>query len=101
MGQQQQQQSGDHSMAWAWIGALVIFAGYAIWSAGKKYIVAFIFAFITMQARWISYFLHDAELDNDILLMQTLDPSQVDWEQLMMGFKKYSVVLLSRSIVTA
>ncbi|HVT62355.1 MAG TPA: type IVB secretion system coupling complex protein DotM/IcmP [Legionellaceae bacterium] len=83
MAQQQQQASGDHSMAGAWIAGLFIFAGYVIWVTARQYIVSFVFAFNILQAKCINFFLKDPTLNNEIFLMQTLDPKLVDWAQLM------------------
>lgn len=83
MGQQQQQQSGDHSMAGAWITALVMCTGYIIWITARQYIVGFIFAFNILQVKLICLFVDAPSLENDVLLMQTLDPSLVTWSELM------------------
>ncbi len=100
MGQQQQQQSGDHSMGGAWVAALFIFAGYIIWVTARHYIVSFVFAFNVMQAKFMNYFINDPDLSNDIFLMQTLDPNLVDWAQLMTftehvgNFSRYPLIVL-------
>lgn len=100
MGQQQQQQSGDHSMGGAWVAALFIFAGYIIWVTARHYIVSFVFAFNVMQAKFMNYFINDSALSNDIFLMQTLDPHLVDWAQLMVftehvgNYSRYPLIVL-------
>lgn len=100
MGQQAQQSSGDHSLAPAWIMILIVFLGYFIWHGAHQYIVSFVFAFNIVQAKLINYFMHDAGLANDILLMQTLDPHQVNWQQLMEftkhvgDFSRYPIIFL-------
>ncbi|PJD90563.1 MAG: phosphoesterase [Legionella sp.] len=100
MAQQQQQQSGDHSMGGAWIAALFMFAGYVVWITARHYIVSFVFAFNIMQAKLMNYFLNDQELSNDIFLMQTLDPKLIDWAQLMTftehvgNYSRYPVIAL-------
>lgn len=83
MPQQAQQSSGDHSLAPAWIMGGLVLLCYFIWYSAHQYIVSFIFAFNIIQAKFICYFIHDPSLKNDILLMQTLNPSLVDWPQLM------------------
>lgn len=100
MAQQAQQQSGDHSMAGAWISALVMLAGYVIWITARQYIVSFIFAFNIIQAKWINYFVHDPDLNNDVLLMQTLDPALVSWADLMQftahigNYSRYPLIMM-------
>ncbi len=100
MAQQAQQQSGDHSMAGAWISALVMLAGYVIWITARQYIVSFIFAFNIIQAKWINYFVHDPDLNNDVLLMQTLDPALVSWADLMQftghigSYSRYPIIVM-------
>lgn len=115
MGQQQQQQSGDHSMAGAWIAGLIIFSGYVVWVTAKQYIVAVIFAWNILQVKLITFFIDAPDLDTDLLLMQTLDPKMVDWLQLMDltehvgAYSRYPLIiilvilsyLLYRSDVTA
>lgn len=83
MGQQAQQSSGDHSLAPAWIMILIVFVFYFTWQGAHQYIVSFVFAFNIIQAKLINYVVHDPNLANDILLMQTLDPSRVNWAELM------------------
>lgn len=83
MGQQAQQSSGDHSLAPAWIMILIVFVFYFTWQGAHQYIVSFVFAFNIIQAKLINYVVQDPNLANDILLMQTLDPSRVNWAELM------------------
>lgn len=100
MGQQAQQSSGDHSLAPAWIMGLIVFLGYFIWYGAHQYIVSFVFAFNIIQAKIINYVVHDPSLKNDILLMQTLDPAAVDWNQLMVftrhvgEYSRYPIIAL-------
>ena len=100
MGQQGQQSSGDHSLAPAWIMVLIVFVGYFTWHGAHQYIVSFVFAFNIIQAKFINYFIHDPDLNNDILLMQTLDPGGIDWPQLMTftqhvgDYSRYPIIAL-------
>jgi intracellular multiplication protein IcmP len=100
MGQQGQSQSGDHSLAPAWIMGLIVFVGYFAWHSAHQYIVSFVFAFNIVQAKLINYFVHDPSLGNDILLMQTLDPAGIDWQQLMVftqhvgDYSRYPIMVL-------
>ena len=80
---QQQQQSSDNSMAPVWIMVLVLVAGYAIWTAGHRYIVSIIFFINIFQAQLINFFLPEASLSNQIYVMQTIDPASVSWNQLV------------------
>ncbi|MCX7091319.1 MAG: type IVB secretion system coupling complex protein DotM/IcmP [Legionellales bacterium] len=83
MGQSAQQPSGDHSLAPVWIMVMLVFTCYVIWYSAHQYIVSFVFAFNIIQAKFICYFINDPSLKNDILLMQTLNPSAINWDQLM------------------
>ena len=100
MGQQAQQSSGDHSLAPAWIMILIVFVCYFTWMGAHQYIVSFVFAFNIVQAKLINYFVNNSNLANDILLMQTLDPSTVDWAQLMQftkhvgDYSRYPIIVL-------
>lgn len=100
MGQQAQQSSGDHSLAPVWIMVMLVFSCYVIWYSGHQYIVSFVFAFNIIQAKFICYFINDPSLKNDILLMQTLNPSEINWEQLMVftkhvgDYSRYPIILM-------
>ncbi|AHE67907.1 type IVB secretion system coupling complex protein DotM/IcmP [Legionella oakridgensis] len=89
MAQQPQQQSGDNSMAPVWVMVLFILTVYVLWSVGHKYIVSAVFYINILQAKLINFFIGSGQLSNEIYLMQTLDPSAVDWEQML---------ILSRSV---
>ncbi len=80
---QQQQGSGDNSMAPIWIMVLLFFTAFFIWKGLHEYIVAFIFRLNVWQAQLVNYFIADAQLQNNIYLMQTIDPATVDWDQLV------------------
>ncbi|WED43621.1 type IVB secretion system coupling complex protein DotM/IcmP [Legionella cardiaca] len=83
MAQQSQQQGGggDNSMAPVWIMVLLFFTLFFIWKLGHQYIVSFVFYLNVLQAKAISFFVSDAQLENDIYLMQTIDPAAVQWDQ--------------------
>lgn len=89
MAQQQQQQSGDNSMAPVWIMVLIMLVGWATWTAGHHYIVSIVFFLNILQAELVSYFIGDAPLANIIYMMKTVDPSSITWDAL---------VLLTRSV---
>ena len=100
MGQQQQQQSGsDNSMAPIWITILLFCTVFIIWTMGHQHIVSFVFQINIWQAKLVNLFINNQALANQIYLMQTLDPSTVDWNQLVdmtrnVGdFMRYPVVL--------
>jgi intracellular multiplication protein IcmP len=84
MAQQQQQQGGDNSMAPVWITALVVVTLVFVWYLGHKHIVSFVFFVNLLQAKLVNLFIGNAQLSNEIYLMQTLDPSTVDWGQLVL-----------------
>lgn len=82
MAQQQQGGSGgDNSMAPVWITILVFLALFFIWKTASKYIVAFVFQINLLQAKLITLFVNNPKLNNDIYLMQTIDPATVSWGQ--------------------
>jgi intracellular multiplication protein IcmP len=81
--QQQQQQSGDHSLAPVWITLLVVFSLYIIWQSAHQYIVAFVFYLNLVQAVLVEVFVQDEKLDTYIYIMQTIDPRSVDIKQLL------------------
>lgn len=84
MAQQSQQQSGgDTSMAPVWITVLLFFTLFFIWKSAHQYIVAFIFYLNVLQAKLIGLFVSNAQLDNDVYLMQTIDPATVSWDQFL------------------
>jgi intracellular multiplication protein IcmP len=82
---QQQQQGGntDNSMAPVWITILVFLAAMVTWYLAKQYIVAFVFKINLLQAKLVTPFVNDPQLNNDILLMKTLNPASVAWQQLV------------------
>ena len=82
--QQSQQPGGDNSMAPVWITMLVFIATYFIWRSAHQYIVSFVFFFNIWQAKLINLFIGAPQLSNEIQMMQSLDPSSVDWDQLVM-----------------
>ncbi len=84
MGQQApQQQQGDHSMAPAWIMALIIITLYMIWVNAHQYIVSFVFYLNIVQGKLVNLLLNNDELASKIYLMETLDPRSVDWNVLV------------------
>lgn len=104
MAAQQQQQSGDDSMAPVWITALFMVALYCIWVVGHKHIVTFVFSLNLLQADLINFFVGSTQLSNDIYLMKTLDPATVTWEQMLSlsrgvgSFIRYPIIVLLISL---
>ena len=80
---QQQQQSGDNSMAPVWILALVIAVICLIWLYARSYIVSFVFSIELFQAKLIAFILGSSTLSDEIYFMSTTDPSTVSWDQLV------------------
>lgn len=74
---------GDNSMAPAWITVLLFITCYIIWISASKYIVAAIFKLNLLQAKLVTFFVTTPKLNNDIYLMQTLDPATVSWAQFL------------------
>nr|AAX56256.1 IcmP [Legionella drozanskii] len=84
MGQQSQQQGGgssDNSMAPVWITVLLFLTAFIIWKSAHEYIVAFVFYLNVLQAKLVGYFVSNPQLENNVYVMQTIDPATVDWEQ--------------------
>lgn len=83
MPQQPQQQGGgaDNSMAPVWIMVALFLAAFFIWKFAHQYIVSFLFQLNLIQAKLLVHFIHDAQLENNIYIMQTIDPNSVDWDQ--------------------
>jgi intracellular multiplication protein IcmP len=80
---QQQQQSGDDSMAPVW-GIVLLFGIIAIvWFSAHAYIVSFIFTINIFQAKLVALVLGPTTLSNEIYAMKTLDPSMVQWSDLV------------------
>lgn len=70
-------------MAPVWIMVLVFLIGWLIWYAGHQYIVAFVFKLNVLQAKLVSLFISNPKLENDVYLMQTIDPATVSWNQFL------------------
>lgn len=83
MAQQAQQQNSDNGMAPVWITILLFITVYIIWVTGHQYIVKAVFFINIWQAKLVNVFIHNEQLQSLIYLMQTIDPSAVDWSQLM------------------
>lgn len=101
MAQQAQQQSGgDNSLAPVWITVLVVVIAYVIWYVGHKQIVAIVFFINVLEAKLINLFIGQAQLSNEIYLMQTLDPASVNWNQLVLlshlvgDYARYPIIIV-------
>ncbi len=97
---QQQQQGGDNSMSVVWVMVLLFITAWIIWNAGHRHIVSSIFYFNILQAKFINFFIGDAELANEIYLMKTLDPIAVNWSELVFltrgvgNYTRYPIVAI-------
>lgn len=83
MGQQAQQQGSDNSMAVVWVMVLLFITVFIIWKLGHEYIVSFVFKINIWQAKLINFFINSQGLAQQIMLMQTTPPAQVDFNQLV------------------
>ena len=83
MAGQQQQSSGDNSLAPVWITILLFITGYLLWHFARRYIVTCVFFFNTLQAKLVSLVLGGSVLQQEITIMQTVDPQAVDWGDLL------------------
>ena len=96
----QQQGGGDNSMAPVWIVALLFLTLFFIWKIAHNYIVAFVFYLNVLQAKLVHLFITNPQLENNIYLMQTIDPAAVEWEQFVNltrsvgNFIRYPVVII-------
>ncbi len=83
MAGQQQQQSGDNSLAPVWITLLLFLTAFLIWHFGHRYIVSFVFFLNILQAKLIGLVLGGSTLQQEVMLMQTVDPQDIDWGDLV------------------
>ncbi|MDX2346425.1 MAG: type IVB secretion system coupling complex protein DotM/IcmP [Legionella sp.] len=83
MAGQQQQQSGDNSLAPVWITILLFLTGYLVWYFGHQYIVSFVFFLNIAQAKLLMFVLNDAVLEQEVVLMQTVNPAEIGWDDLI------------------
>lgn len=74
---------GDNSMAPVWITVALFFALFFIWKMGSKYIVATVFKLNVLQAKVVMFFVTSQKLENDVYLMQTIDPATVSWQRFL------------------
>lgn len=88
MAQQQQQQSGDNSMAPVWLTVLLFITLYLVWAGGHQYIVTLVFYINVLQAKLVIFFVGGAQLTTQISVMETIDPASVTWGQ-MMEYTRY------------
>lgn len=97
---QQQQSSGDNSMAPVWILVLVFLVTYVIWHEAHQYIVRFIFFINILQAEIVHLILGGDVLSQELMIMKTVNPASVDWNQLMLlttrvgEYVRYPVLLI-------
>ncbi len=80
---QQQGQQGDNTMAPVWITGMLFAMGYIFWLYAHTYFVTFIFSIDLFQAKLVALCLGSSTLSKEIYLMKTLDPSTVEWGQLV------------------
>lgn len=84
MAQQSQGQGGDNSMTPIWATVAILIAVYLIWRIGHNAIVSFVFLMTTAQAKVLQHVVSGTRLHDDIYLMETLDPTSVSWDQMVM-----------------
>lgn len=81
--QQSQQSGGDNSLAPVWITVLLFFTLYIVWTTGHQYIVAGIFYLDILQIKLIQLVMGQQFLAQELYILQTIDPSIVEWGQAM------------------
>ncbi len=98
--QQQQQGGGDNSMAPVWIMVLLFITAFLVWKFAHQYIVSFVFYLNILQAKLVSLFVTNPNLESNVYLMQTIDPATVDWDQFVAltrsvgNYIRYPVIIL-------
>lgn len=78
---QQNQGGGDNALAPVWITILLFFTLYFLWKYGHPYIVGFVFYLNILQAKLISLVYDPTVLQSEIMLMKTVDPATVSWDE--------------------
>jgi intracellular multiplication protein IcmP len=84
MAQQQgggQQQGADNAYTPIWIMVGIFAVAFLVWHFFKVQIISFAFYINLVQAKVISLF--TSSIDNDIYIMETVDPRNVDLSQLL------------------
>lgn len=76
-----QQQGGDNAYAPIWITVAVFIVCYLIWHFFKVQIITFAFHVNIIQAKIVSLF--TSNINKDIYVMETVDPSTVNFNQLI------------------
>ncbi len=100
MAAQQQQSSGDNGMAPVWILVIIFLVGYVIWREAHQYIVNFVFFLNIWQAKLIHLFVGGDMLTNEINIMETVNPTSVNWDQLVLltnsvgEYMRYPVIII-------
>ena len=74
-------------MTTVWITALLFFCLYLFWYEAHTSIVSWVFRLNILEAKLVMLVFKPANLTNDIILMQSLDPSLVTWSQLLLFSK--------------
>lgn len=84
-GQQQGGAGGntDNAMAPLWIMALLIAVTVGLWYYKHDLIVSFVFKVNEIQARAVLYFIDSQELQRVLFILQTVNPAQVEWDDLV------------------
>lgn len=82
-GGQQQQSNVDNSMWFLWLMALAFVSAFIIWYFGHVHIVRFVFFLDEIQAKCILFFINSPALANVLYILQTVDPAQVKWADLI------------------
>jgi intracellular multiplication protein IcmP len=84
--QQSQQGSGtDSGMGPIWIMLLLFITLYMLWAVGHVQIVNFVFFLNIVQAKIVVFLLGPSTLGKDIYWMQHVDPSSVEWKELVLA----------------
>lgn len=99
-GQQGGGSGQDTGMGPLWIMAALGIALWLIWYFKHSVIVQFIFWLNAVQLQVIGFFIRTKAVENMLFIVQTVDPQQVDWNQLVTvtefvgTYTRYPVILL-------
>ena len=73
----------DNAMAPIWIMALLMSVVIGLWYYKHDVIVSFVFKVNEIQVNAILYFIDSQELQRILFILQTVDPNQVEWDDLV------------------
>jgi intracellular multiplication protein IcmP len=100
MAAQQQQSSSDSGMGPVWIIVSLFFIGWLVWRGAHQYIVNVVFFIDIWQAKLVHLFTGSPLLANEINIMQTANPINIDWNEMIRltrsvgEYSRYPIILI-------